>query len=295
MHPTTANMTTAISTSTKGNPTAPFSADFPSEQINSMETEEHQKTTLTTTTTRMNTTHHTASNVDTISEQPVVVVVVSDDDEDTVTDADADKDVPMKATPVLVSSTHLSSSSSIVSSSQRRRKEKHRQRREVIRVVRFKKEEEGQQDNWVQQKATKREGKKMIRRSTHNKTPSASWYTSQEMKDNYKQSIARSSNIRMGVTDDEQGRTQQEQQQQCTTTSAVSWFSYEKRMQRRRRRKQMYKIMQAIQDYEVATHTKVPELLSQLLARHSQPMVEEGLRIAVVVASASTTDDTVVC
>jgi len=288
MNPTTAvNMTTAISTSTKRNPSPPVSAAFPSEQIKSMETEEHQQTTVTTTI-RMNTTH-TASNVDIISEQPVVVVVVSDDDEDT--DADANTDVPMKATTVLVSSTHLSSSSSssIVSSSQRRRKEKHRQRREVIRVVRFKKEEEAQ-DKGVQQKATKWKGKKMSSgTSKHNTTPSASWYTSQEMKDNYKQSISRSS-LRMVGGTDENGRTQQ--QQQCTTS--VSWFSYEKRMQRRIRRKQMYKIIQAIQDYEVATHTKVPELLSQLLERHSQPMVEEAIRSALP-ATASTTDDTVVC
>jgi len=266
-----------------------------------MEAEEHQQTTVTMTTTMMNTTH-TASKVDTISEQPVVVVVVSDDDEDTNTDTDtdtdADKDVPRKATTVLVSSTHLSSSSSSsIVLSQRRRKGKHRQRREVIKVVRFKKEEEEAQDKGVQEKATKWKGKKMSSgNSKHNsKTPSASWYTSQEMKENYK-SLSRSSIIMEG-TDDEQGRTQQQQQQQqCPTTSmTVSWFSSEKRMQRRRRRKQMYKIMQAIQDYEVATHTKVPELLSQLLARHSQPMVAEGLRIAVVASAHSTTDDTIVC
>jgi len=285
MNPTTANMATAISTYTNRNPYPPLSADFPSEQINNMEKAAHTKTTLTTTTTTTTTTTMmmntpcTASNLDTLSEQPVVVVVVSDDDADA--DAGADKDVPMKATTLLVSSTHLLSS--IVSSSQRRRKEKRRRQCEVIRVVRFKKEEEAQ-DKRVQQKATNRKWKKMIRSSRHTKTPTASWYTPQEMKNNYK-TLLHSSRM-MVRTDD--GITQQ----QCTTS--VSWFSLEKRMQRRIRRKQMYKIMKAIQDYELATHTKVPELLSQLLERHSKPTVEENIRIAIV-ASASTTDDTVVC
>jgi len=87
--------TTAISTYTQRNLTPPFSADFPSEQINnSMETEEHHQTAVTTTT-RMNTTH-TASKVHTISEQPVVVVVVVVSDEDADTDTDTDTDADMK-------------------------------------------------------------------------------------------------------------------------------------------------------------------------------------------------------
>jgi len=269
MNPTTANMTTVISTDTNRNPNPPLSVDYPSEQIN-MEKEEQQKTTLTTTTMMMNT---TASNLYTISDTPVVVV--SDDDEDTDTDTDTDNDNDdntMKATTLLLSSTHLSS----IVSSQKRRNDKHR--REV--TVRFKKEDSKYK---LVKKATNWKGKKMISGSRHTKTPTGYWYTQQEMKDNYK-SLSRSSIMMVGTDD---GITQQ---QQCTS---LSWFSYEKRLQRRIMRKQMYKIMKAIQDYELATQTKVPELLSQLLDRHSKPMVEEGIRIAEV--ASTSIDDTVVC
>jgi len=57
----------------------------------------------------------------------------------------------------------------------------------------------------------------------------------------------------------------------------VSMLAQQQRKQRLILRQQMYTIVNMVQDYEITTHTKVPELLSQLLQRHSQPMVEEAI------------------
>jgi len=273
-------MTTTISTCSNRLRTLTLSAaDFSSEPMN-MKTEEDQPTTLTTNATMMMrmmmNPRYTASHLETISEPPGVVDVSDDDDEDTDIDSDADNDVPMQATTLLLSSTHLSPSSSLMSSSQRRRKEQCRRRER--RGVRFQKEAEAQE-----KKATNGTGKKMNSGSSsrHNKTlPTTTWYTPQEIKDNY-QSVSSHSSVMAG-TDEKQ-----------STTSVSSWFSYEKRIHRRLMRKQMYKIMQAIQDYERATQTKVPDLLAQLLHRHSTPMVEEGIRLAV--EASTSRDNTGVC
>jgi len=103
-------------------------------------------------------------------------------------------------------------------------------------------------------------------------TTTTTWYTPQEIKDSYKSII-----IGAATASKKEGRS-----------SSSSYFSIQKRQKRIRRKHQMYKILQAVQEYELATQTKVPDLLSQLLDRHSKSMVQEAVQIASDECSTST-------
>jgi len=119
------------------------------------------------------------------------------------------------------------------------------------RQVRFKEEDSSFNKDTLIKKASesrRRKNKKISLTTT--------WYTPQEIKDSYKSIIIPAS---------KEGK---------------SWFSIQKRKKRRIKRNQMYKILKAVQEYEVATQTKAPDLLSQLLDRHSKSMVQEAIRIA---------------
>ena len=66
----------------------------------------------------------------------------------------------------------------------------------------------------------------------------------------------------------------------------LQWFSSERRKQRMRMRTQMKETVRALKDFESSTNTKTqPELLCQLLQRHSKFAVDEAIRTAYKTSS----------
>jgi len=202
--------------------------------------------------------------VSTIPIETTITTAVSDDEDD--------YDITMKTT--IVSSTKHPSSIMVSQKRGRNNKCRHRE-------VRFKKEES---KNTLVKKAAKKVEKIISSSIRNKKTSSLTWYTRQEIKDNYKSIIYAMSSSIKSRRNDREGllltRSQKVGEDGTQSCTYIPWFSHQKRKQRTLVRNQMYKIVKAVQGYEVATQTKVPNLLSQLLERHSKPMVQEAVRIA---------------
>lgn len=74
--------------------------------------------------------------------------------------------------------------------------------------------------------------------------------------------------------------TKKKQKEEDDDMQLLQWFSSEHRNQRVMKRNQIQDTIQAVRDFETATQTHCPEMLAQLLQRHSQPAVEEAFRKA---------------
>jgi hypothetical protein len=105
------------------------------------------------------------------------------------------------------------------------------------------------------------------------------WYTRKEIKDSHKSIIkaAKSYEKRKAalmplpsLSSSSSPKEEEQQQQEIEDIHVLNWFSPYKRKQRSNKRKQMNDIVKAVKEFENSTHTKVPDLLSQLLQRKSK-------------------------
>jgi len=215
-------------------------------------------------------------------------IVSDDDDASIVSDLSFEDDAESVQSVCSASSTSMSMSDDCLRFHPSQRRSKHASKKRIRQQVRFQTNEEtssSSKDCSVIKKAGKKV-KKMIR--SRNIKKSNTWYTREEIKDSFKSIImavsSPSSKIRRRNNNDQQGllpsRSQKIGEDGTTCSYTSSWFSQPMRKQRQLRRTQMYKILQAVQAYESATQTKVPDMLSQLLDRHSKSMVQEAIQIA---------------